>query len=158
MGDAGLTEEDGSLTAEVVETLRPGLRDALNHPARRDILRAVQGRKGSRAVGEMVAELPPLKRAEVSYHVTVLRDLGCIEARGTRPGPVAVARARIFGSCIAGDRRTQLILGATEGGDKEHRRRLARRESPGTLAMFRVPGPAIAIRLLNRGRTQGQNG
>lgn len=155
MGDAGLTDEEGCLASDLVATLHPRLKDALNHPTRRDVLRALRGKRQVRSVGEIAAGLPPLKRAEVGYHATVLDDLECIEERGTRPG--LVGRERVFGSCLVDDPQAQLVLEATERADDEHRRRLARRESPGTMAMFRVPGPAIAIRLLNRRRTLEQN-
>lgn len=154
MGDAGLTADDGSLAPDLVASLHPKLRDALNHPTRRDVLRALHGKKRTRSVAEIVDRLPPLKRAAVSYHAQVLRDSDCIEERGTRPGG---GRERLFGSEIAGDRQARLVLEATERVDREHRRRLEPRVSLGALAMFRLPRPAITIRLSGGHRTLGQN-
>ena len=86
MGDAVVCA-DGRLDDELVAVLEPKLQDALNQPTRREILRVLHGKERACGVAEVLHQLHPLTRAEVSYHVQVLKEPAAVVADGSRPGP-----------------------------------------------------------------------
>jgi hypothetical protein len=150
MRDSGLTAEDGRLAAEMLAVLEPELQDALNHPTRREILRALHEESRSRSVTEILGDLVPLRRGEVAYHAQVLRDSECVGVVGSRPAPGG--QEQVLASLVAGSDQVLLVLRATRHLDRNHRRRTAAESSPGLMAMFRIPRPTHTIRLLNRRR------
>lgn len=150
MRDGGLTAEDGRLDETVLATLEAGLQDALNHPTRRDILRVLSEERRARSVSEIVDGLAPLRRSEVAYHAQVLKESECVAVAGTRPAPVG--REQVLASLIDGSDQVQLILRATRHSDQDHRERTAAVQSPGLMAMFRLPRAGSSVRLLGRRR------
>jgi DNA-binding transcriptional ArsR family regulator len=150
MRERGLKADDGRLGADLLATLEPGFQDALNHPTRRDILRAIHDDGRPCAVGEIVADLDPLKRGEVAYHARVLKDAECIEAVGARPAPGG--EEPVLASLVAASEEVLAVLRSTRYSDRNLRLRTPADRSPGVMAMFRLPRPAYSIRLLNRRR------
>lgn len=147
MGDAGVVADGGGLASELVAALDPRLRDALNHPTRREILRLLHA-GGARSVGELVADLSPLSRGEVAYHAQVLEGSECVAADGSRPGPGG--EERLLRSTLADSEQAQLVLRATRRPDHGLRQRTVEAGSAGALTMFRVPRPGRTVSLLNR--------
>jgi hypothetical protein len=150
MRDAGLTADDGRLGADLLATLEPRFQDALNHPSRRDILRVIHEDGRPCSVGEIVADLDPLKRGEIAYHAQVLKDAECIGVVGGRPAPGG--EEPILGSLVAANEEVLAVLRSTRHGDRNLWRRMPVENSPGLMAMFRVPRPTYTIRLSNRRR------
>jgi DNA-binding transcriptional ArsR family regulator len=150
MRDGGLTADDGRLGTDVLAGLEIGLQDALNHPTRRDILRALHEERRPRSVTEILGDLAPLRRSEVAYHAQVLRDSECVAVDGFRPAPGG--REQILASLVAASDQVQLILRATRHSDQSHRERTGADHSPGLLAMFRLPRRGASVRLLGRRR------
>ncbi len=155
MRDAGLTADDGRLGADLLATLEPGLQDALNHPTRRDILRVLHGERRPCSVTEIVGDLAPLRRGEVAYHAQVLKDSECVGVDGLRPAPGG--REQVLASLVGASDQVQLILRATRHSDQNHRQRTAD-DSPGLMAMFRVPRATSSVRLLGRRRRASGEG
>ncbi len=81
MSDGGPPNIDG-LDTETEQTIDQNLVKALAHPTRVRILEALQGRTAS-----PVELMGPLRQTlgNISYHVSVLRDVGAIEQVSTRP-------------------------------------------------------------------------
>ncbi|MDX6636277.1 MAG: Helix-turn-helix domain [Solirubrobacterales bacterium] len=150
MRDGGLTADDGRLAADLLATLEVGLQDALNHPTRRDILRALHEDRRSRSVSEILGDLAPLRRGEVAYHAQVLKDSECVGVESSRPAPWG--REQVLASLVTASDQVQLILRVTRHTDQNHRQRTATGKSPGLMAMFRVPRPTHSVRLLGRRR------
>lgn len=150
MRDAGLTAEDGRLAAEMLAVLEPELQDALNHPTRREILRALHDESRSRSVTEMLDDLAPLQRGEVAYHALVLRDSECVGVVGNRTA--SGSQEQVLASLVAGSDQVQLVLRVTRHLDRHHLQRTAGESSPGLMAMFRIPKPTRTVRLLGRRR------
>jgi DNA-binding transcriptional ArsR family regulator len=149
MGDGGvMANDDGELAGELVASLEPRLQNALNHPTRREILRVLHG-GGPRSISEIVAELSPLSRGEVSYHSQVLEDSECIAADGSQADPGE--QERLLRSTLAGSEQAQLVLRAARRLDSGLRQRTVEDRS-GALTMFPVLRPGRTVRLLNRHR------
>jgi DNA-binding transcriptional ArsR family regulator len=148
MREAELTAEDGRLAMDFAAQLEPRLQDALNHPTRRDILRALHGGGRALGVGEILNDLHPLTRGEVSYHARVLEDSGCTSADGARPA--AEGGERRFQSTVAESDQALLVLRATQRSDRRYRQRASEAQSFSPLTMFHLPHPDRAVRLLNR--------
>jgi hypothetical protein len=154
MRDAGLTADDGRLAAEMLAVLEPELQDALNHPTRREILRALHDERRSRSVTEMLDDLAPLRRGEVAYHALVLRDSECVGVVGNRTA--SGTQEQVLASLVAGSDEVQLVLRATRHLDRSRLQRTAGESSPGLMAMFRIPKPTRTVRLLRRRRPAGE--
>jgi hypothetical protein len=154
MRDAGLTADDGRLAAEMLAVLEPELQDALNHPTRREILRALHDESRSRSVTEMLDDLAPLRRGEVAYHALVLRDSECVGVVGNRTA--SGAQEQVLASLVAGSDEVQLVLRVTRHLDRNHLQRSAGESSPGLMAMFRIPNPTRTVRLLGRRRRSSE--
>jgi hypothetical protein len=104
----------------------------------------------SRSVTEIVGNLAPLRRSEVAYHAQVLKDSECVGVEGNRPAPGG--QEQVLTSLVATSDQVQLILRATRYTDQNHRQRTGDANSPGLMAMFRVPRPGSTVRLLGRRR------
>lgn len=154
MRDADLTAEDGRLADEMLAILEPELQDALNHPTRREILRALHEESCSRSVTEILGELAPLRRGEVAYHAQVLKDSECVGVVGNRPAPGG--QEQVLASLVAGSDQVLHVLRATRHLDRNHRQRTKTESSPGRLAMFRLPNPTRTVRLLGRRRRSAE--
>lgn len=128
---------DGRLADELAAILEPKLQDALNHPTRREILRVLHASEQPCSVTEILGKLSPLKRSEVSYHLTVLRNCG------------AVTGDSRYRSSVADDPKVRAALRATEREDLGCRGAEKKGGSSGLLTMFRVPRPERTIRLNN---------
>jgi DNA-binding transcriptional ArsR family regulator len=146
---------EGRLDDELAAALEPKLQDALNHPTRRDVLRVLHGSGRPCGVTALLGKLPPLRRAEIDYHLKVLRDGGMVFVDGTLPAPGG--REWLYRSAVEGDRQARSTLRATERGDRK-RRQEREGGSPGMLTMFRVPRPKRTIRLGSRARKTDRDG
>ncbi|HEU5061874.1 MAG TPA: helix-turn-helix domain-containing protein [Solirubrobacterales bacterium] len=146
---------EGRLDDDLAAALEPKLQDTLNHPTRRDVLRVLHGSGRPCGATALLGKLPPLRRAEIEYHLRVLEDGGIIFADGTLPA--SGGGERLYRSAVEEDPQARSTLRATERGDRRLRRE---REggSPGLLTMFRVPRPERAIRLGTRGRKTDRDG
>jgi DNA-binding transcriptional ArsR family regulator len=140
---------DGRLPAGLAAMLGPELQDALDHPFRRDVLRALDRSGRARSVAELGAELPALRRGQLSYHLRVLRRLGVVasEAAGDGAGPHA-----LYASAVFEDDGVRAVLRATERWDRKRRDVAAAANASQLLTMFRVPRPVRTIRLRGQGR------
>ena len=147
MSEAGVCV-DGRLDDELAASLEPKLQGALNHPARREILRFLHGARRGCCLTEMVGELAPLTRGQVSYHVLVLRDSGSVFVDGFRPA--TREREALYRSALVDDAGTCAALGATARSDRERREAARRSNSSSLLSMFKVPRPTRTIRLGER--------
>ena len=92
MGEGPAATEDGALSAELAATLEPLIQDALNHPVRRQVLRALHEWGEPLAIADLHGRLPYLSRGGLSYHLQVLQDSGCVAEVDARPGPAGVER------------------------------------------------------------------
>ena len=149
MGDAVVCA-DGRLDDELVAVLEPKLQDALNQPTRREILRVLHGKERACGVAEVLHQLHPLTRAEVSYHVQVLKEAAAVVADGSRPG--LHGRDEVFRSALSEDPGVLAVLAVTRQSDRRRRQGKGNKSS-GLLKMFRIPHPERAISLsMRRGR------
>lgn len=153
MGDAGECANDRELVDELVAALEPKLQDALSHSTRREILRVLQA-GGPRSFSEIVAELSPLSRGEVSYHAQVLEDSEFVSSDGSRP--TAGGKERLLRSTVADSDQAQLVLRATRRFDRKLRERTTEAQSAGALMMFRIPRPGRTVSLLNHHRREAE--
>lgn len=139
----------------LASALEPKLQDALGHPLRREIVRALGDSKRPLSIAELVAQVGSVSAAEVSYHLQVLRRCEVVSGEGARLG--GAGRHCSYGSLITGDADARSFLRATEQLDREQRRAAAQRSSR-LLMMFRIPRPTRTLRLgLNR-KPQGEAG
>jgi len=136
---------DGRLGDDLAVILEPRLQDDLNHPTRREVLRVLHSKSGACGVTELLHQLHPLSRAEVGYHVRVLKEAGSIVADGTRPA--LRGRDEVFRSALSDDPEVLAVLAVTRQSDRERRRGAHKNKSSGLLKMFRVPHPDRAISL-----------
>jgi len=129
MGKADVVEtEDGRLPAALAASLEPKLQDALGHPVRREVLRALHGGERARSVAEIDAQLP-FRAGELGYHLQVLQRLGAV---ASKPVSAPARRVTELASEVGGDGRVRSVLRATERWDRE-RRELAAKASASPL-------------------------
>jgi DNA-binding transcriptional ArsR family regulator len=145
MSEARVAGGAGRLSTDLAASLAPPCRDALNHPLRREILRALHSGERAAGASDILGRLSPFSRAEVAYHLQILQRCECVTSRGTRPGPVG--REHLYESTIAELAGVADVLLATQGLDREHRRARAGRHSSRLLTMFRIPRPTRSLRL-----------
>jgi DNA-binding transcriptional ArsR family regulator len=151
MGKADLVEtEDGRLPAALAASLEPKLQDALGHPVRREVLRALQGGERARSVAEIDAQLP-FGPGQLGYHLQVLHRLGAV---ASKPVSAPARRDTEFASEVCGDGRVRSVLRATERWDRERRETAAKAGASTLLTMFRTPRPARTIRLRGSGKAR----
>lgn len=148
--EESVAAEDGRLSARLAAPLGPELKDALDHPIRRQILRTLHQDGRSRSVDEIANALRAFRHGQLSYHLQVLRRSGAVAsvAAGLSTGQ---SRAG-YVSAVCDDGRVRAVLRATEQWDRERREAAAEANSSPLLTMFRVPRPVRTIRL--RGRSQ----
>jgi DNA-binding transcriptional ArsR family regulator len=105
------------LPSQLAAQLTASTRDALGHPLRRQILRALNESSEPRSPGEIAAAaLPYASVSVVSYHAKVLEACDSVAMTGTRQ--VHGALARLYASKVAGDEQVAAILHATRGLDR----------------------------------------
>ncbi len=144
MSEAGACV-DGRLVDELAVILEPTLRDALNHPTRREIIRILHGSEEALGVDGILDKVSPLKRSEIDYHLQVLQGRGVVLEDGTR---LALdSREPIYRSAIADDAKVRAALRVTERQDRRRREGVGKGGS--TVTMFRVPRPDRTISLSN---------
>jgi hypothetical protein len=144
--------QDGRLSARLAATLGPRLQDALDHPVRRELLRALHRSERPRSIGEMAVALPPFGSRRLNYHLQVLcrAETVVLERNCAAPGG---AHAH-YASGVCNDGRVLSVLRATERWDRERREAEAGARSSQLLTMFRGPRPTRTIRL-GRGKLGG---
>jgi DNA-binding transcriptional ArsR family regulator len=151
MGEADVVEaEDGRLPAALAASLEPKLQDALGHPVRREVLRALQGDERARSVAEIDAQLP-FRPGQLGYHLQVLQRLGAVVSK---PASAPAPRDTKIASGICGNGRVRSVLRATERWDRERRESVAKASASPLLTMFRTPRPVRTVRL--RGSDEAQ--
>jgi DNA-binding transcriptional ArsR family regulator len=102
----------GNLPIELAAQLTPRDRDALGHPVRRQILRALNESDAPRSPLEIAATtLPQRGVGVVSYHALVLAGCGSVRLSGTRQ--VRGSLARLYVSAVAEDEQIASVLQAT---------------------------------------------
>ena len=104
---------DGRLPAELVGSLEPELRDALNHPIRREILRSLNGVGGASTPAELARRLGSFCLSQVNYHVQVLAGDGAVVAEGDSP-----AGGRSYVSDVARESEVTDVLEAMRERDR----------------------------------------
>jgi DNA-binding transcriptional ArsR family regulator len=149
-------DADGRLGGELAEILEPSVRDALNHPTRRGILGVLHREGQACGVTEILGQLRPLSRAEVGYHLRVLRGAGVVVADGTRPS--LRGRDDVFRSALADDPGVLAVLAVTAQWDRRRREGAGEGRSSGLLTMFRVPRTGRAIDLSLRSARKAKPG
>lgn len=146
--------EDGRLCTQLAARLDPKLKDALDHPVRRELLRTLSRRARACSMVELDGELRGFNRSKLSYHLQVLRQAGTVTSisvgASTNDGHV------VYASAIDGDGRVKAVLRATERWDRERREAAAAANTSPLLTMFRVPRPVRTIRLRGRGRVDAE--
>jgi DNA-binding transcriptional ArsR family regulator len=104
------------LPPQLAAQLPASTRDALGHPARRQILRALNESSGPRSPGEIAtAVLPHASVSVVSYHARVLETCDSVAMTGTRQVHGSVTR--LYASKVADDEQVAAVLQATRGLD-----------------------------------------
>jgi DNA-binding transcriptional ArsR family regulator len=143
--------EDGRLSARLAAPLGPRLRDALDHPIRREVLRTLNRGGRSRSVAEIGTELTAFGLGQLGYHLQILRRSGAV---ASVPADLGAGQSRPrYASEVLDDGQVRAVLRATEQWDRQRREAVAAANSSPLLTMFRVPRPVRTIRL--RGRHQG---
>jgi DNA-binding transcriptional ArsR family regulator len=154
MGDS-VAAEDGRLAPRLAAPLGPELQDALDHPIRRELLRALgQGRR-PRSIAEIGAELGGFRPGQLGYHLQVLRRSGAV---ASVPAGLSAGHGVRYASSVSGDGQVRAVLRATERWDRERREAAAETNSSPLLTMFRVPRPVRTIRLRGRSGIDGERG
>lgn len=112
-----MREDVGRLPPAVGDSLAPQVRDALNHPTRRRILRALNAVSVSQTVLDLRGLLPEKSVSALSYHIWVLERHACVtvvaETVHDRGG-----RLRAYGSNISDDRAVMGALAAMRSEDE----------------------------------------
>jgi DNA-binding transcriptional ArsR family regulator len=148
MGKADSVEGgDGRLSARMAAMLEPKLRDALDHPVRRELLRALSQDGRAKNVTELGADLGGFRLSQIGYHLQVLRRSGSVVSTG---GPGIDRNRPRYASQVAADGQVRAVLRATERWDRERREAALSKGASPLLTMFRVPRPTVTIRLRGR--------
>jgi DNA-binding transcriptional ArsR family regulator len=145
--------EEGRLPARLVATMAVELQDALDHPARREILRVLNRSRRPQSLLELAPELSPYAPSQVRYHLQVLRQAGLVASeRGYSGSSRGHDR---YASEVSADAQVLSVLRATREADRERRGAAPERHSALPLWMFRLPRPgARTLRLRGRSRTE----
>lgn len=144
MSQAGTKPREGRLPADLAAALEPGLRQCLESPARREILRIVNGADQALSVRSIATRLTAFTVSEVGYHVRVLERAGGLKASD---GPAqATKQHHGYVSGVHENIEALSALRATQQWDVDNRRT---RRRPASLVpkMFRIPRPTETIRL-----------
>jgi DNA-binding transcriptional ArsR family regulator len=109
--------KDEKLPSQLAAQLSPTARDALAHPVRRQILRALNESSEPRSPSEIAStSLPHASISVISYHAQVLESCDSVAMTGTRKAQGAVAR--LYASKVVGDEQFAAVLQATRGLDR----------------------------------------
>jgi hypothetical protein len=103
------------LPVELGADLAPPLRHALDHPLRRQILRALASNEDAHSPSEIAATWPESSVSLVSYHAHVLESCGGLSLADVEPAGDTLARR--YTSAVANDAQVAAILAATESLD-----------------------------------------
>lgn len=141
------------LPGQLAAKLEPKLQDALDHPARREVLRTLNRSARAQSTSELRAALQALRPTELRYHLQVLRRSGVVAKDPTDLN--LAGRAARYASEVVEDGEVRAVLRATERQDRERSEALASAGSSPLLTMFRTPRPVRTIRLRSRARTRG---
>jgi DNA-binding transcriptional ArsR family regulator len=95
--------------------MTPALIHALNHPARRQILRELSGEEAEKSPSEM-AQAATISLSGISFHARVLCELQV--TRCTRTQPVRGALEHFYASNVTDNELVSAILVETEGDDR----------------------------------------
>jgi hypothetical protein len=105
------------LPLELAELLTPPLEHALNHPLRREVLRALNRSDLPRSAAELVASsLPSTSVTLLNYHAAVLER--CDLVRVTEDEVAGAGFSRRYASNVAEDVQIIAILSATDALDR----------------------------------------
>jgi DNA-binding transcriptional ArsR family regulator len=104
---------DGRLPAELSGRLEPELRDALDHPVRREILRTLNGSGRALTSAELAPQLGLLRLSQINYHVQVLAGDGAVVAEGDSP-----FGGRSYLSDVAREAEVTAVLRTTQESDR----------------------------------------
>lgn len=105
------------LPTELATQLPLKTRDALGHPVRREILRALNESAKPRSPRELAtATHPQSSLSVISYHAQVLEGCGSIAVSATPQAPDG--GARLYSSTVAGDERVASVLQTTRQADR----------------------------------------
>lgn len=136
MGKANFVEaSDGRLATRLAMMLPHSLQDALDHPVRREILRALTRDGRSHSLSAIRVEFRDLPVGQLNYHLQVLRRSGAMEESHAL--------------------QVRGVLRATGEWDKRRREEAVAKASP-LLTMFRVPRPVRTIRLRGKGSADAE--
>ncbi len=147
MGQPSVKVSGDRLPAELAAALEPRLRRALDNPVRREILRVLNESEHSLDVQGIANRVTNLTVSETAYHLRVLEDSGAVADDGGRPGPGGGQRLYLSG--IAEDLHAMAALRATRQWDRD-RRRSSHPHTSRLLTTFRIPRPALTVRLGDR--------
>jgi DNA-binding transcriptional ArsR family regulator len=136
------------LPGQLAAKLEPKLQDALDHPARREILRTLNRSGRAQSTSDLRAELQTARPSQIRYHLQVLRRSGLVVK-----DPVdfnLTGRPSRFSSEVAEDEQVRAVLRATERQDRQLREATMAAGASSLLTMFRAPRPVHTIRLRGR--------
>ncbi|MBK5220756.1 MAG: hypothetical protein JJE35_13420 [Thermoleophilia bacterium] len=101
------------LPIEFAELLTPPVEHALNHPLRREIVRALNQSEAARSAGELATEsLPKTAVTLINYHAGVLATCEVLRVAESEPNGESITRR--YASNVANDPQIAAILGATK--------------------------------------------
>ncbi len=104
----------------LIANLPPEARQALDHPVRRDILRALNDSPTPRSSTEIAAAAGPKASLNViHYHALVLTEHGSIKVAGTQSSRGAVTR--LYASNVADDQQVTSVLKVSRQLDRHER-------------------------------------
>lgn len=105
------------LPLELAELLTPPLEHALNHPLRREVLRALNRGERPRSAAELVSDCQPATSVTlINYHAAVLER--CDLVRVIENDVAGQGFSRQYASNVAEDVQVIAILSATEALDR----------------------------------------
>src|ERR1044072_7413001 len=139
-----MSMNDGLLPMDLVSNLPYSLRDALDHPVRRDVLRVLNAGAKPRSIAALTAQLPPYKADQIAYHLRVLQGAGAIDCELTGMGSRRIRNR--YGGEVCEDPIVQPIGRATVRQDRQYREAAAAASMSPLLTMFRLPRPVVDIR------------
>ncbi len=120
MGEPDCSDWDGRLPAHLAVRLDPELREALDHPLRREILRSLSGTDEGFTSTELAAQLGSFSLSLVSYHTLVLAGDKVVIPVGEAP-----PASRSYISYLSRDPEVVEVLKVTQPCDRERLRRAA---------------------------------
>jgi hypothetical protein len=107
--------DDQDMSSGADGTREPNLQNALDHPARREILRVLIDADEDKTSAELAELVPVLPVSNLNYHLLVLMREGCV----SRTGEVAVAGGMLatYVATVADNQFVVDILDGTRGED-----------------------------------------